>query len=85
MSAYVTTVLGANDNHCLPAFLAEASDIASMVEKFFPGLDSEQVEPVRLGHVDSLPAYEPELAECRVAGRQLPTCLPLTHAHGSQQ
>ena len=56
-----------------------------MVEKFLPGLDSEQIEPVRLGHVDSLPAYEPELAECCVAGRQLPACLPLTHAHGSQQ
>ena len=31
------------------------------------------------------PAYEPELAECRVAERQLPACLPLMHAHGSQQ
>jgi hypothetical protein len=69
----------------LPALLAEASDIASMVKKFFPGLDGEQVEPVRLGHIDSLPAYEPELAECRVAGISSLRACPLTHAHGSQQ
>ena len=56
-----------------------------MVEKFFPGLDSEQVEPVRLGHIDSLPAREPELAECRVADVSSLRACPLTHAHGSQQ
>jgi hypothetical protein len=56
-----------------------------MVEKFFPGLDSEQIEPVRLGHIDSLPAREPELAECRVAGVSSLRACPLTHAHGSQQ
>ena len=71
--------------NCLPAFLAEASDIASMVEKFFSGLDSEQVEPVRLGHVDSLPAREPELAECRVACVSSLRACSLRHARGSQQ
>ena len=38
-----------------------------------------------LGHIDSLPAREPELAECRVADVSSLRAYPLTHAHGSQQ
>jgi len=50
----------------------------------------EQVLDLRIGRggrpsLDSLPAREPELAECRVAGVSSLCACSLTHAHGSQQ